>query len=357
MDTHEIVHRRLANQRIAGAKFEDVHASVPWMGAMQAQDFSMAKLAIGVRSHGITEAQVEEAFANGEILRTHLLRPTWHFVSPNDIAWMVELSAPHIKAMLKSRHTGLGLTQQLVDESNSLIDTALSPGIHLTRGELVGALEAGGLSFEDKQAYYHLILIAELDGVVCSGAVRDGQQTYARFAERVPKAPAVGRDEALRRLAERYFTSHGPATIRDYAWWSGLPIADAKRSIELCAQEMVPVPVGSEEYIFRRSSAPTVEDRVYLLPAYDEFIISYKSREIMLSAPGQSAAISGNGVFRPVFVVDGRIAGIWSRAVKKTVKISARPFNPLSNGLRRRIEEEFLTLQSFFEKKVEITWE
>lgn len=207
------------------------------MGPMQAQDYQMAKWAIGIRLPGSTKETIEKAIRNGEIIRTHLLRPTWHFVAADDLRWMLDLTSPRIKVTMRSRHKSLGLTDEIIAKSNRVIEKALTEN-PLTRNELVAELEASGFENKDNLAS-HLLLCAELEGIICSGPSKDDAYTYALLEERVPKSKSLSREEALYNLACIYFRSHGPATLEDFCWWSGLTKTGAREALESAKMVLV----------------------------------------------------------------------------------------------------------------------
>lgn len=357
MNPKDIANIRLINQQITETKFKTVKDLVGWMGAMQAQDFNMAKWAVGIRLPGSTDKEIQESFNKGEILRTHLLRPTWHLVSADDIYWILELTAPHIKASLKSRNRELGLIKETFDKSNETIEKVLTGGKHLTREEIINVIKKVKIHIDNPQAYYHLILNAELDGIICSGAIKEKKQTYTLLNEKVPKKKTLNTNEALAELAKKYFTSHGPATLRDFVWWSGLPVSDAKKSLELVKSDIISEKIGSQTYWFSRLfSSPDIKDEsVYLLPAFDEFIISYKDRSASISIENQKNAISSNGIFRPVIVLDGQAIGIWKRTTKKNkIIIETHLFKAPAKRIKSLIEKEVETYGCFFNQKTEI---
>ncbi len=231
MTLADIAKYRLVSQQIADTKFKSAKDIVGWMGAIQAQDFAMSKWAVGVRLPNSTEQIVENAIDNAEIIRTHLLRPTWHLVSADDIYWMLELTAPQIKAQLKSRHKELELTDAIISKSNKVIEKTLLKGINATRGEIVAQLEKAGFK-NDNNRVSHLLLCAELDGLICSGKTKNHDYTYVLLNQRVPKIKKINGNEVLAKLAQKYFTSHCPATLNDFVWWSGLSVKDAKHALE-----------------------------------------------------------------------------------------------------------------------------
>jgi len=356
MDSSKISTLRLQNQQIAATNFRTVKELVGWMGAMQAQDYNQAKWAIGTRLPHLTEEQIESAFNQGEIFRTHLMRPTWHFVSADDIYWLLELTAKQIKSTTKSRHRDLGLTENDLKKSKEVFVKSLEGNRALTREELGDQLNLAGINtFE--QRLPHILMEAEIDGIICSGGIQEKKQTYALLAERVPVKKAFSKDEALALLAKKYFTSHGPATLPDFVWWSGLPIADARKALEMNKATLISETIGTDTYWFADSvylpSSPP--DSVYLLPAFDEYLISYKNRSAAITLEDHTKAISNNGIFRPVIVVNGQISGLWKRTIKKdTVLIELDHFMPHRKEEMHLIEKAAESFGYFSGKKTEV---
>ncbi len=318
MTPNEIAKLRVLNQKLTQPDFRRAEELVQWMGAMQAQDFGMVKWAVGIRIPGSTEQSVEEAIRKGEIIRTHLMRPTWHLVSAADVYWILELTAPHIKPMMRSRHKQLGLTEDIVNKSKSIIEKALQNGIHLTRDEIGQKLRTAKLVSENAQVT-HIMMICELDLLVCSGEQKGKNQTYALLEERVAKPLSVPREEALAKLASRYFKSHGPATLQDFIWWSGLLVKDARNALELVKSGFGSIQAGLQEYWYDEANL-TIQngiESVHFLPAYDEYIISYKDRSATLNLDDHKTAISNNGFFHPVIVANGKVLGTWKRIQSK----------------------------------------
>lgn len=354
MTLNDISHIRLANQQIIGGKTNTAKGIVSWMGAMQAQDYNMAKWAIGLRLHEATDKIVKAAIDKGEVLRTHVLRPTWHFVSADDIYWMLELTAPRIKASLKSRHRELELTAPVYRKSRLLIERVLSGNIHLTREELITALRKANINVDDNRSS-HLLLWAELEGVICSGAIKNKKQTYALLEERVTKKHLLTREEALATLALRYFSSHGPATVQDFAWWSGLSLTEARSALEMTKKNFTAVSIDSQTYWSSNSGtvSPVDKESVYLLPAFDEFIISYKNRSAALSLAHHNKAVSSNGIFRPTLVVNGIVTGTWKRTIKnKKIIIETSFFEHHTIAMKTLIEEAGVSFGNFLGKEV-----
>ncbi len=358
MKATDIASLRLVNQHLAGTRLKTPGDLVRWMGAVQAQDHSMVQWALGVRLPDVTAEAVRAAFQRGEILRTHVLRPTWHLVAAEDIRWMLSLTAPHIRSLLAAGLREGGLTEAVVSRSQRVMENALAGGRHLTRPELVDELGKAGLATDEGRATF-LVMRAELDGVVCSGLLKANKQTYALLDERVPPAEALSREEALARLARRYFTSHGPATVGDFAWWSGLPAADARKGVALLGPEFVSCPADRHTYWLPASlpDSGAGGETAFLLPAFDEFLISYKDRSPSLAAGSQAAVITVNGIFRPVVLVNGQVAGTWKRTVKRgAIRLETELFGPVSPSTRELIQHAAAAWGRFWNGNAEVQY-
>ncbi len=331
-----IARQRLHNQQITRQAFEKPGDLVAWLGAVQAQDYAGAKWAVGQRVRGATDAAIEQAFTDGTLLRTHLMRPTWHFVTPADIRWILDLTAPRLKAINAYHDRTLELDDALFARSNAVLAKALQGGKHLTRPELAPILQQVGIATDDARRFGHIIFRAELDQILCSGARRGTQQTYALLDERAPYARALARDEAVAELAKRYFTSHGPATLKDYRWWSGLTAADAKAGLEMIKPQLIHESVDGQTYWFA-PSPPTAEDlsaTAHLLPNFDEYLVGYIDRSAAFDTQHtEKVGYRGNVLFYHTIVINGRIVGTWKRTLKKgAVTIVPSLFVPLSEA-------------------------
>jgi hypothetical protein len=354
MNEIDIAKTRLISQKVGNKSFNTSKEVVSWMGAMQAQDFGMSKWAIGVRLSASKEENINQSINSGEILRTHLLRPTWHFVSNDDIYWMLALTAPKIKARFKSRHIDLGITTEIIRKSNRIIEKALRDGKNLTREEIITDLAKAKIDTGQNRAS-HLFAWAELEGLICSGAIKCGKPTFGLLEERVPNKKSLPKEEALATLACKYFSSRSPATLQDFIWWSGLSVRDAKLGLDAVATDFQPESIDSKLYWFRdTSSNPKVDtEAVYLLPAFDEFILSYKDRSASLPFKTRKKAISENGIFRPIIVVNGQVCGIWKRTIKKDkVFVETDFFDKPSNTTLDQIKELFHLYGDFIGKEI-----
>lgn len=355
MDHSRISSIRQYNQQIAAASFTSARQLLNHMGAMQAQEFNHAKWAVGLRLPGFTEKQIEEAFNRGDILRTHLMRPTWHFVSPNDIHWLLELSAKQIKNAMKARNRQLELTEEDFKKSQEVMMKALEGNRYLTRDELSGFLNAAGIS-TNGQRLPHILMEAEIDRVICSGPMKGKKQTYALLEERVPNKIELTTDEALALLARKYFTSHGPATIADFTWWSGLPVSQARKAVALNDNHLFSETINNETYWFAgNQTINPLPDSAFLLPAFDEYLVSYKNREAAISTDDHAKAVSKNGIFWPILVVNGIISGMWKKTIKKdSLIVEIDHFRPHSAGEKKLVEKTASTYGKYYNLEVSL---
>jgi hypothetical protein len=308
-------------------------------GAMQSQEFGPAKWSIGQRVAGATEPAISRAFDAGEILRTHVLRPTWHFVVPADIRWLLELTGPRVHQKNATYYRREGVDDTVLAMAHAVIARALEGGRHRNRTDLADHLKCAGIEATNL-GLGQIIMHAELVGLICSGPVRGKQQTYALLSERAPQATSLPRDEALAELVRRYFTSHGPATINDFTHWSSLTVADAKRGIDLLGGELRGATVDGRTYCFGELPAEVVVDpspTAHLLQAYDEYTNGYgESRDLF--NPYVDRIAERIGAIHMV-VIDGKIAGAWKRTIRtREIQIEIRPFHDLAAAERDAVQ-------------------
>lgn len=337
MSNLDIAHKRLHNQHIAVADFEKPAEVVRWMGAVQAQDYAGALWAVGLRMRNAVAADIEQAMADGAIVRTHPMRGTWHFVAAEDIRWLLNLMAPGRIASNALWYRRLELDEATFVKSNAVFAQTLSGGNQLTRRELAASLKQAGISTEGLRMTF-LLHRAELEGVICSGARRGKQFTFALLDEIVPVSQTLERDEALAELAQRYFTSHGPATLQDFMWWSGLAAADARASSEMVKPQFIQEIISGKTYWLAPSTPTTkvTSPTAYLLPPYDEYTVAYKDRSAVLDPAYTQQA--GYAIFGPTIALDGQIVGNWKREFKKdAVIITTSPFTSLSEAHNQAI--------------------
>lgn len=328
---------RLCNQRLTGEPLQSAHDVVRWLGAVQAQDYAGAKWGISQRTPGITDARIDRSFAEGKILRTHVMRPTWHFVAPEDIRWLLALTSPRVHAVNRPYYRKFELDDATFDRSAGVLTRALQDGEQLTRTEIAALLEDAAISASGHRLAY-LLMKAELDGLICSGGRRGKQFTYALLAERAPDARILSRDESLAELARRYFTSHGPALAQDFAWWSGLTVADARAGADMAGTHLGQETIDGKTYWSASSTVPerSQTSTVHLLPNYDEYLISYKDyspvfdRSRLTGTAPIEAVLGGH-----ILTVGGQVTGGWRRTVHgKGVVINVRTLAPLTAAQR-----------------------
>jgi hypothetical protein len=324
MSHDEIARRRLVNQHLAAATITTPAEVVRLLGAVQAQDYAGAKWALGMRTRGVDDAAVEQAMSEGSIIRTHVLRPTWHFVAPADIRWMLALTAPRVSAAMAHYNRRLELDTAVFRRSNAALTRALRDGKQLTRAELATVLQRARVKVDGTQRLGHLMMQAELDGVICSGARRGKQFTYALLDERVPPLAPLDRDEALLELTKRYFATRGPATPHDFAWWSGLTVADATRGIDMAGSALEREVIDDRTYWGDPSGRSHTEasPTAHLLPNYDEFFIGFKDRSAIGRRLKSSELVTGGDALTAhVLVLDGQLVGGWKRTLTKNAVV------------------------------------
>lgn len=318
---------------------------------MQSQDFDGAKWGIGLRA-AVTDADVNRAYDEGAIIRTHILRQTWHFVARDDIRWLLALSGPRVNAVNAHYYRKLELDERAFTRSRDVLERALRDHTYLTRSELKTALARARIVAEGPRLAF-LIMRAELDAVICNGPRRGKQLTYALLEERVPHAKSLDREAALAELARRYFASHGPATLKDYAWWSGLTVRDAKAGIELAASSLTRETVDDLTYWSVDGPAPKAmrSPTAQLLPNYDEYLIAHKDRQLVVG-PG-----SGDGVtrikdpFLHHIIIDGRLVGSWMRtASDRSVAVEYSTYARPTAEVRQALDAAVVRLGRFMER-------
>lgn len=289
----------------------------------------MAKWGIAQRMKETIDSAIEQAFTKGAILRTHLLRPTWHFVTSADIRWMLGLTAPRVHAANAYMYRKLELDSTLFKRSHAALTKALQDGKQLTRVELASALQQAGIATAGELRMGYIMMRAELDGIICSGARRGKQFTYALLEKRVPQVKKLERDEALVELTRRYFTSRGPATMKDFVVWSGLTMSDVRGGIEILKPKLEHEVIDGQTYWFAESTSPpkVPSKTAHLLPIYDEYVMGYKDRSAMLGALEKEKLNANSIAFDNIIVIGGMLVGSWRRTLSKSEVLVEINFN------------------------------
>ena len=359
MTLMNIAYQRLLNQHIALQTFQKPDDVVRWLGAVQAQDYAAAKWAVAQRTKGITDSAVDQVFDEGKILRTHVMRPTWHFVAPEDIRWLLALTAPRVHAANAYQYRRLELDKALFKRRDAALTKALRDGQQLTRAELASVLQQAGIEANDLLRLTYLILSAELDGILCSGARCGKQFTYALLDERVPAAQTLSHAEALAELTRRYFISRGPASEEDFVWWSGLTRADVRSGIEMVKQSLGHDLINGQTYWFAASMtiAEVSHQAAYLLPNYDEYIVGYTDRSAIIdSSHVDKLDARSHPLFQHTLVINGQVAGTWKRTLKKdAVIIEINPFAPLTKSEKQTVSAATKKYGEFLELSVALS--
>ena len=314
--------RRLHAQRLTGEPFESVAEAVRRLGAVQAQEFAEVKWSLAERTNERTDAAVEAAFARGDVIRTHVLRPTWHLVAREDVRWLLRLSRPRVHAANAYWYRKFELDARTLRRAHSTLARTLADGPR-TRRELVERLEADGIEAGGLRLGY-LLMHAELEELMCSGPRAGKQQTYALLDDRVPTAPLDDRppDQALEDLVLRYFTVHGPATVADFAAWSGFTITVTRAALESLAGRLEQ---EDEWYAAPGAPAPAASTGAFLIPMYDETIVAYKDLRVVLAHP-----LPAPGTLERPVVIDGRTVGSWRRTLaRRSATVEVHRFGSL----------------------------
>jgi hypothetical protein len=337
----DIPRLRLANQHLISPTATDPVEVVRRLGAVQSQDYAGAKWAVGMRTTGLTDADVERALNDGSIVRTHVLRPTWHFLAAADARWILALTAPRVHIANANAYGNMEVNAAIFRKSDAVIAKALAGGNHLTRAELSERISRARIHVSHPQQLAYLMMHAELNALITSGPRRGNQFTYALFDERVPATKPRDRDEALAELALRYFATRGPATVHDFAWWSGLTIADSRKAMALLGSALLSEKVGEQTYWLAYDSAPPASNKnmVHLLPNFDEYFIGLKDRSAMLEIVKEFSLLPGNPMFTAhVLVHDGQLIGGWKRAIKsKSVALDVLLLSKLTVAARKAL--------------------
>lgn len=335
-----LAYRRLANHHLGGKFFERPDEVVRWMGMVQAQDYLAALWAVGVRMGAATEASVEQALADRSIVRTWPARGTLHLTAAEDVRWMLDLLTPRVIARSAGRYRQLGLEASDFTRARDLLIDALRGGRQLARQDMYQVLERGGISTAGQRGIHILGRLAQ-EGLLCFGARAGKQQRFTLLDEWLPPAPPKLRDEALAELASRYFCSHGPATLQDFAWWSGLAMTEARTGIEAARPNLLSLSIGDQTHWLPASAPPDAPStEAALLPAFDEYLVGYKDRGAVLDPEHARRINAGGGMLNPAILIDGQVVGVWKRALQKTaVVITPTWFNPPNEAQARTVAQ------------------
>jgi hypothetical protein len=353
----DIAQARLSNQLLGNKKLSQPGRVVAWMGAVQAQDFAAAKWSLGLRLHQATDSEIETAFNIGAILRTHVMRPTWHFVAPPDLRSLLALTAPRVHATNAHMYRRLELDQGLLSRCRAVFTKALRDKNYLTRSELAKQLAENRIRASGQRLAY-LIMHAELEALICSGPRRGKQFTYALLDERVPRSQKLRREEALARWAFRYFASHGPAQLKDFVWWSGLSAEAGQRGLELASPQLARELIEGNAYWYspRSRTVTPKTPTALLLSIYDEYTIAYRDRSALGGERYIERLLSMGNALTSVLILDGKLVGTWKRVLKRgRVEITTNPFRRLRKDEHAAVKAAAARYGAFLEMPSALT--
>jgi hypothetical protein len=319
MATLDVPNLRLQTQMVSDHRMKKPEDVVEFLVCVQAQDYFGALWALGLRIGNVTEPEMERAFIDGSILRTHILRPTWHFVSPKDIRWIQALTGPRVKQNNSSMGRKLGLDNKLLSKCQKIIAKALSGGNMLTRNELRTVLAKAGIEAADSLRMAYILMEAELDCLIVSGPRRGKQFTYMLLDERAPATKPKKREDALEEFSRRYFATHGPATVHDMSWYSGLTIAECKEGLEMVKDEFEHTEIGGKTFWFAETKPKKPKPNTcYLLPNYDEYGIGYRDRSEIFETEYEKKIVARDSTtFMHLIIIDSKLVGTWRRKLRK----------------------------------------
>lgn len=336
----DLLTTRLRLQRFIGTPFRTAADAVRSLGAFQAQDYPGAKWSLGMRVGRATDASIDAALSAGKIIRTHLLRPTWHFVAPEDLRWILALGAPQVKRLLSYQHRELELDAKVVAKAARLIANGLAGGTHLTR-DSVGEVLARGRLVCDGRRLAHLLLELEQEGLICSGRLQGKQQTYTLVDEWVAPGPSFTREESVVRLARRFFAGHAPATWTQFTWWSGLTRTETREVRDLLRKELEVERIGNVEWLGGPQRSTKVQQPIaFLIPEYDEILTGWAEIGIPRSIADRRKGKPTSTFDRPI-LIDGTWRGTWRRTMgAKQVALELERFGRWSVKEEGAVERE-----------------
>ncbi len=351
MTAPEIVRRRLLAQHIS-TTFSRPADVVAWFGAVQAQDYLGALWAVGLRTADARERDVERALAQRTIIRSWPMRGTLHFLAATDARWIIELLAPRAAQAAAGRLRAMGIDTRVLSRARRALVKHLEGGRLLTRPAAYGVLERAGIATRGQRGLHVLWRLAH-DGLLCFGARQGKQHTFVLLEEWLPRAKRLPRDEALPELARRYFAAHGPATLRDFAWWSGMTLTDARLATHMAGKLIEHEAIADQPYCFvpavSSESSRHAGNQAHALPAFDEFFVGYADRRAAVD-PALAPRVGAFDVLGPVIVLDGRLVARWRRRLRAgKVVFSVSPFAPLSEARTRAVRHALARYARFLE--------
>ena len=323
VSAREVLRLRLRTQRIEGSTSTSVAGTVRHLLATQAQDFAQSLWAVGLRTPGATRGDVLAALESGEVVRTLPMRGTLHLIPAEDLRWMLAVTSARMLRAASTRFRDLALDQATLDRAEKLVARELAGGGSATRDEFMKLLERNGISAEGQRGY-HVIFFLSQRRLICWGPPRGTQQALVLVDEWISKSREFDRGESLREFALRYFAGHGPATVRDFAWWTKLTLTDARAATAAASGALTELTLNGVSYWIATSeldaaAASKGTAAVHALPGFDEYLLGYQDRSLALADEHSDRIVPGkNGIFLPLIVARGEVIGTWRREQKGT---------------------------------------
>lgn len=369
MTVEEAIAIRLHSQQLLCPQFARAEEVVSWMGMMQAQDYNHFRWAIGMRMKEPGMKAVNDRLSSGKVVRLHLLRCTVQTVTAEDYPWVLELCKERNLSTIKSwpSYKRAEFSEQYHEEATDAIKGILAGGKSMTKKRIGEEMSRLGLP-GDNDHVHQILLRGEIEGLFVSGEVQgrdatwtladnifrniEGYKTGVNFQNK-ELYPQFSVDEALSALARKYFRSHSPASFEDFCWWTGLPITQNRKAVQLIAPELEEVKIGEQVMFVYKSAEPlqtTNEKSVLLLPPYDEYLIGYKSRWIALDKRYEHKAHNNFGIFHPVILYNGKVVGNWKASLASQAKTIATDVFAMKREVGvRRLEKAEDALRKFCE--------
>lgn len=340
--TGPVLRSRAAHLRVAGPAFTSPEDVVGHFGCVQSQDFGMATWAIGRRVDGLTVQDIEADFAAGRILRTHIMRPTWHFVLPEDLGWIMRLTAHRVHRLMTTFNKTIDLAQAEMDTAAGIIVEELGSGQPQTRAQLAERLAQSGIEAQGPRLA-HLFINAELERLICNGPMIGKQHSYVLAPAAVRDAPILTEDESLARLARTYVRGHGPSQPADLAWWSSLTLTQCRRAIDLAG--LRPISVGGEDFWTDDTTLEVEPPVAALISPFDESVSYVRKPFDPIRFPGINPDLARGG---GLLFTAGTICGTFSRRIKaRSVGIDVTAFGRLTKAEHAAIEADSARLGGF----------
>lgn len=349
MTLTELARHRLINQQLADTKIKSAVEMTEWFGAVQGQEYAQTKWGLGLRLPHLSDNDIENELNKGKILRTHLLRPTWHFVSAKDIRWLLKLTAPRVHQANAYMYRQLELDHKVFNRCNDILVATLQDGNQLTRDDINETFKKHKIIAKGHRLSY-IMMNAELEGIICSGARQGNQFTYALLDKKVKHKKSFDKNDAIAKLTTLYFNSRSPATVRDFSTWSGLTVTDCKNGIAMIKPVLKKEVIGQQEYFFNpeMTQSDSQFEKIHLLPIYDEFIMGYKDRNAIMT-------LKNTASFRYdcMIVFGGQVIGTWKRTFSKNaIDMVFDFFKPLNKLQSRAFDEAVNRFSQFMNLKV-----